>query len=327
MTGTPNTATRQNDAIFKSRRWLYWHVRMRNAILLLLLLAAASIFGLFVSKVQNAASQMASLISTTISVENEMFAAIHARRITAERFCLSLTTSIEIPGRRIEPVNTLCAPPSPEGGSDNITRARQEVDTTLASLDAYAKAVRSIAARAVAPSLIPSVSSPITPAEGVTLRVLNPPNPVHPVNESTLTDLMHASKEVSDAYGEYLASGKINRMAKRIRGPLATIAKSLRLINATWTSTIPGELTGYIKGDIIALWHSGTYTDRQALYDAWQKVAQPISAKPADKALTALVAANNAVARHGLVAAAGRIKDALLTAKSALAVYVAMTSE
>lgn len=323
MTDTPSTAARQNEAIFKSRRWLHWHTRTRNVVLLLLLFAAASIFGLYVRRVQNAASQMASLISTTINTENEMFAAIHAREITAERFCLSLTMRIRIPDRRIDPVNTLCAPPGP----DYITHARQEVDATLASLDAYAKAVRSIVARAVASSLIPFVSSPITPAESVSLGMLNPPAPLNPVNTSTLTDLMHASRAVSNAYAEYLASGKIKRMAKRIRGPLATIAKSLRSVNAHWTNGTPDELTEFIKGDVIALWHRSNYTDRQALYDAWQKVAQPISAKPADKAFTALVAANNAVARDGLVAAAAQIKDALLTSKRALAAYAAMTSK
>lgn len=292
--------------------------------LLALALLAAGLAGC-ARKVQPATDRFAIAVTTTTQAEDALFAAIATRRATAERFCLAMTKHIRIPDGRIEPVNNRCAPPGAANAPDGIASARHAVDTILAPLDAYAEALRAVAGTTASTTLNSNIDKLSKSVTGFDSAVLTPLGAAG-VSQATLTSVGRAAKQVGDALITIETSRDVNEAARAVSKPLARIATGLRSINQAWTDTIPDELTAYIKGDVIALWPHGGYTDRQALYDAWQKAAQPIPPKPADDALTSLVSANDAVAQAGPVAAATRIAHALRTASSARALYTAITS-
>lgn len=293
--------------------------------LLTLALLAAALAGC-ARKVQPATDRFAMAITTTTRAEDALFAAIGTRRTSAERFCLALTKHIRIPDRRIEPVNSRCAPPGAGQGQDGIASARRAVDTVLAPLDAYAEALRALAGSTASTTLDSNIDRLSKSVTAFDSSVLTPLGAAPGVSQAMVSRIGKAARQIGDALITIETARDVNAAARAVSKPLARIAAGLRRINRAWTATIPGDLTAYIKGNVIALWPQGSYTDRQALYDAWQKAAQPIPPKPADDALASLVTANDAVAEAGPVAAATRIEHALGTASSAHALYAVITA-
>ena len=213
------------------------------------------------------------------------------------------------------------------GTKEIPTDVRKAIDGVLSAVQAYGKALQSLAADTAATTFNTNVDSLGKSVAGFDTSVLTPLGGKGLPTQAQLNAVGQAVKDVGDGLIAFAISKDVQSAAKKMQEPLRTIAGGLNNINGYWTAQIPKILSDEISPYIIGLWAKGTLSDRQTLLTDWKKASTPITPDAADKGLTDLVAANDRIATAGPTASVAEIKSAWQAANDAYAAYKALAGK
>lgn len=275
------------------------------------------------SNVGPAVTQFGQATTTTVNAENALFDGIDGLKTTAHNLCILSSKSIDIIGPQISPIDVRCQSSNDPSGTKEIpTDARTAINGVLTALQAYGQALQNLASATAATTFNTNVDSLGKSVSGFDTSVLTPLGGKGLPTPAQLNAVGQAVKDVGDALIAFAISKDVQSAAKNTKEPLRTIAGGLKNINGYWTAQIPTILSNEINTYVIGLWPKGTLSDRQMLMAELNQ--ELIAPDAADKALDAVVAANDRIAAAGPTLSITEIQTAYKAASDAYAAYKAL---
>ena len=288
----------------------------RAFVLIVLLLAGCA------SNVQPVVTQFGASVATVAAAERDYFAAINQKQADAQTMVLLASNKVEMrPDRSVAPPGSTPAPPTiPPQVTDAIGQI-------LDAIKAYGDAMQALSNDPAGATLNTNVDLLAANAVKLDASLLTNLKAKGLPTDAEVNAVATAVKDVGEIVIAALISRDVKATAARAQAPLAVVGQSLAKINDFWAQNTPNNLSFETVQAAVRYWNSShpplSYSERVAVKAVWDRAAQPLTPKAADKAVEALVKANAQVATAGPVAAKTQVQALAQAALDAYSAYKA----